>query len=72
MNLLNVLNEIETSDPAGMDKPGNRRDIFKQLSGVAGKMALTALPLGLSGLFQKAESPNELGRHLIFANVEMM
>jgi hypothetical protein len=56
MNLLDVINEIETQDPAGMDKPGSRRDIFKQLTGAAGKIALTALPLGLSGIFQKAQA----------------
>ena len=56
MNLLDVLNEIETKDPAEMDKPGSRRDIFKKLSGTAGKIALTALPLGLSGFFQKAQA----------------
>jgi Ferritin-like domain len=56
MNLLDLLNDIETQDPADLDKPGGRRDMFKQLSGVAGKIALTALPLGLSGLFEKAEA----------------
>jgi len=56
MNLLDVINEIETRDPAEMDKPNSRRDIFKQISGTAGKIALTALPLGLSGLFQKAQA----------------
>jgi hypothetical protein len=56
MHLFDLLNDIETQDPASLEQSNNRRDMFKQFSGVAGKIALTALPLGISGLFQKAQA----------------
>jgi hypothetical protein len=65
MNLLDVLNEFETQDPACQAHPNSRRDIFKQLTGVAGKIALTALPLGLSALFQKVQAAGPSNSTLI-------
>jgi hypothetical protein len=54
MNLSNIFNEIETKDPEVYEKLQSRRDIFKQFSSSAGKIALTALPLALGSFFQKA------------------
>lgn len=56
MNLINLLDKIETQDAADYEKPNNRRDMFRQFTGVAGKIALTALPLGVGSLFNKAQA----------------
>jgi len=54
MNIQHVFNEIEKTDPEVYDRMSTRRSAMKEFSGIAGKLALTALPLALGGLFKKA------------------
>lgn len=54
MNLFDIFTEIETLDPEGSQELANRRDILKNFTGKAGKIALASLPFALGSLFQKA------------------
>ena len=56
MNLRNIFSEIESQDPGTFEKISRRRDVLKQFTGSAGKIALTTLPLALGSLFQKAKA----------------
>jgi hypothetical protein len=53
MNFLNLFKEIETQDAAVYEKPNSRREMFRQLTGSAGKIALATLPIAVGSLFQK-------------------
>jgi hypothetical protein len=54
MNVTHILNEIEKVDPEIYDRLDTRRNVMKQFSGMAGKLALTAVPFLLGGMFKKA------------------
>jgi len=54
MNILNIIQEIEKVDPEFNDRISPRRAAIKNMSGFGKKIALSALPLALGSLFQKA------------------
>jgi hypothetical protein len=54
MNVKHILNEIEKTDPEVYDRLDTRRNAMKQFTGIAGKLALAAVPLALGGMFKKA------------------
>jgi hypothetical protein len=54
MNLLNIIEEIEKVDPEFNERISPRRAAIKNMSGFGKKVALSALPLALGGLFKKA------------------
>ncbi|MDQ2752940.1 MAG: ferritin-like domain-containing protein [Bacteroidota bacterium] len=54
MNLQNILSEIENVDPEVYERLDTRRASLHSFSGIGKKIALTALPFALGGLFKKA------------------
>lgn len=54
MNLKHIFNEIEKVDPEVYERLDTRRSAMKQFSGIAGKLALAAVPVALGGMFRKA------------------
>ncbi len=54
MNLHNIINEIEKVDPEVYDRLDGRRAALKKLTGFTSKVALSAVPVALGSLFQKA------------------
>ena len=54
MNLKHILTEIEKVDPEVYERLDTRRASLRSFSGIGKKIALTALPLALGGLFKKA------------------
>ncbi len=54
MNLQNIINEIEKTDPEVYEKLDTRRGAMKGFAKVSGRIALAALPLALGSMFQKA------------------
>ncbi len=54
MNLLNIIGEIEKTDPEVYERLDNRRDAMKQFSKIGSRIALSALPFALGSMFNKA------------------
>lgn len=54
MNFNQIFSEIEKKDPEVYERLDTRRDSMKQFARFGGKVALTALPFALGGIFQKA------------------
>lgn len=54
MKFNQILSEIETIDPEVYERLDTRRSTMKQFSKIGGRVALTALPLMLGGMFKKA------------------
>ncbi len=54
MNVKHILTEIEKVDPEVYDRLDTRRNAMKGFAGIAGKLALAAVPLALGGMFKKA------------------
>ena len=54
MNLNNILSEIEKIDPEVYDRLDTRRNAMQQFKKIGGRLALTAVPLALGGMFKKA------------------
>jgi Ferritin-like domain len=54
MNVKHIFNEIEKVDPEVYERLDTRRNIMKQFSGIAGKLALATVPIALGGMFKKA------------------
>lgn len=54
MNIINIITEIEKKDPEVYDRLNSRRDSVRQFAGLGKKIALTALPFALGGLFKKS------------------
>ncbi len=54
MNLLNIFQQIEETDPEVYDRFNDRRDAIKKFSGFAGKVALASIPLALGSMFKSA------------------
>ncbi|HEX7906152.1 MAG TPA: ferritin-like domain-containing protein [Chitinophagaceae bacterium] len=54
MNVKHILTEIEKADPEVYDRLDTRRSAMKEFAGIAGKLALAAVPIALGGMFKKA------------------
>ena len=54
MNLVNILKDIEEIDPEFQDRTNPRRAAIKNMTGFGTKLALSALPFAIGGLFKKA------------------
>ena len=54
MNLYNIVNEIEKTDPEVYERLDGRREALKRFTGFAGKVAAVSLPLMLGSMFKKA------------------
>ena len=54
MNLKHILSEIEKVDPEVYERLDTRRSSLRSFSGIGKKIALTALPLAMGGMFKKA------------------
>lgn len=54
MNLLNIVNEIEKTDPEVYERLDDRRGALKQFTSFAGKVAAVSLPFMLGSMFKKA------------------
>ncbi len=54
MNFNQILSDIEKIDPEVYERLDTRRSTMKQFSKIGGRVALTAVPLMLGGMFKKA------------------
>lgn len=54
MNIHNIITEVEKVDPEIYDRLSPRRKVIQQFAKLSGKLALSAVPLALGGLFSKA------------------
>jgi len=54
MNLQEIFSNLEKQDPEVYDRLDTRRESMRQFARIGGKIALTALPLALGGMFKKA------------------
>lgn len=54
MNLQNIFNEIEKTDPEVYDRLDTRRKTMQSFARIGGKIALAAVPLAIGSLFKKA------------------
>ncbi len=61
MNFKHILSEIEKVDPEVYDRLDTRRSSLRSFSGIGKKIALTALPLALGGLFKKSYAQTSSG-----------
>ena len=69
MNLQNIISEIEQVDPEVYDRLDTRRSAMKSFANMGGKLALTAIPFALGGMFKKAygQTPADVVDVLQFA-----
>ncbi|WP_018615449.1 ferritin-like domain-containing protein [Segetibacter koreensis] len=70
MNLLNIFEQIEKADPEFNERINPRRAAIKNMAGFGTKVAMSALPLALGSLFQKAygqTQPTDVNAILNFA-----
>jgi hypothetical protein len=58
MNFLNILNEIEKTDPEVYERLSPRRKAMKEFLNIGSKVALSALPLAVGSVFNKAYGQN--------------
>jgi hypothetical protein len=54
MNVHHIIQQIEKTDPDFAERVDTRRSAMKEFAGIAGKLALAAVPLALGGMFKKA------------------
>ncbi|MEP6464711.1 MAG: ferritin-like domain-containing protein [Parafilimonas sp.] len=54
MNLQNIFNELEKTDPEIYDRLDSRRNVMHRFTNLGSKIALTALPFALGGMLNKA------------------
>lgn len=54
MNLHNIIEEIEKTDPEVYERLDGRRHAIKKLTSFSGKVALAAVPMALASMFQKS------------------
>ncbi len=54
MNFSNILEEIESVDEEIYERTDERRKVIKNLLGSASRIALSAIPVALGGLLNKA------------------
>jgi hypothetical protein len=69
MNLQNIISEIEKVDPEVYERFDTRRKVMKDFANLSGKIALAAVPLALSSMFNKAygQTPGDVNSILNFA-----
>lgn len=70
MNVLNIFKEIEKADPEFNERISSRRATIRNMAGFGKKVAMSALPLALGSLFQKAygqTQPTDVKEILNFA-----
>ena len=69
MNLQNIISEIEKVDPEVYERFDTRRKVMKDFANLSGKIALAAVPLALSSMFNKAygQTPGNVNSILNFA-----
>ncbi len=69
MNLLNIISEIEKTDPEIYDRLDTRRKAMKHFANLSGKVALAAMPFALGSMFNKAygQTPTSVNDVLNFA-----
>ena len=69
MNLQNIISEIEKVDPEVYERFDTRRKAMKSFANLSGKLALAAVPLALSSMFNKAygQIPGNVNSILNFA-----
>lgn len=70
MNLLNIFKQIEAVDPEFNDRISPRRAAIRNMAGFGKKIALSAVPLALSSIFEKAYGqtpPSDVNGVLNFA-----
>ena len=56
MNITGIIEEIENVDEEFKGRTDTRRKVIKNFIGLGSRIALTAVPLALGGLFTKAYS----------------
>src|ERR1044072_2714260 len=54
MNLKNIFNEIEKADPEIYERMDSRRKVMQRFTNLTGKLALTAVPVALGSMLNKA------------------
>jgi hypothetical protein len=54
MNVLNIIGELEKTDPEVYERLDSRRDAMKQFSKIGGRIALASIPFALGSMFNKA------------------
>ena len=54
MNLYNIIEEIEKTDPEVYDRLDGRRKALKNLGSFSSKVAMAAVPMALASMFQKS------------------
>ena len=69
MNLQNIITEIEKVDPEVYERFDTRRKVMKNFANLSGKLALAAVPLAISSMFNKAygQIPGDVNSILNFA-----
>jgi hypothetical protein len=62
MNLKNIFNEIEKTDPEIYERLDSRRNVMHRFKNLCGKLALTAIPLALGNMLNKAygQTPTDI------------
>jgi len=69
MNLQNIITEIEKVDPEVYERFDTRRKVMKNFANLSGKIALAAVPLAVTSMFNKAygQTPGDVNAVLNFA-----
>ncbi|MBS1747848.1 MAG: ferritin-like domain-containing protein [Bacteroidetes bacterium] len=69
MDLRNIFNAIETTDPEIYERLNSRREVMHRFTNMGGKIALTALPFALGSMLNKAysQTPTDIISILNFA-----
>lgn len=69
MNIQNILNEIEKTDPEIYERLDSRREAMHRFTQLGSKLALTALPFALGSMINKAycQTPTDIVSVLNFA-----
>jgi len=69
MNLHNIFNALNKTDPEFFERVNSRRKIMKQFKNIGGKLALTAIPFALGSVLNKAygQTPQNIIDVLNFA-----
>ena len=69
MNVQNILNEIEKTDPEVYDRLDSRRQVMKRFSFIGKTLALAAIPAAFGSMFNKAygQTTDDIKDALLFA-----
>ena len=62
MNLHNIIEAIEKTDPEVFERLDGRRDAIKKFTSFSGKIALAAVPIALGSMFQKSYGQSGTGQ----------